>query len=803
MKQTITFILVLGIYVSAFTQNKFSIEGTVFDENNELLIGASVFLYPVNKATTSDVQGRFSIKNLSKGKYQISVSYIGYQTFKDTILIDKNIKYKAKLSAKLIGLQEIVVNDNYAERRKKNTALSVEVVNKDYLKMNLGGSLMKSLERLPGISSIDIGSGQSKPIIRGLGFNRIAIVENNIKHEGQQWGADHGLEIDQYAVDDLEIIKGPASLVYGSDAIGGVLNIKNNKVPENNSVDGSVDFTSKSNNNLLGLSALLSGRKKWFFGSFRTTYLDYGDYKVPTDSIDIYSYRAALNNNFLRNTAGKEVDLHLSFGIIKPRFKSQFFVSHIFTKSGFFANAHGLEPRNVDELFHDKSNRDIQFPRQNVKHLKITNQSAWNKDNWRVELDLGFQRNFRQEWSKYVSHGYMPATFPKFLNFDADLEREFEKYIYSGNVRVIYSFSEKTHLNIGISADYQQNKIGGRGFIIPNFKQINIGNYAFLKHNFSKKSLIQFGIRYDYANIKTENYKDWFASPTLIAKNDTLLKKLDRSKQLNRNFSNISWSVGYNYNLDNYSFKVNVGKSFRTPIPKELAANGVNYHYFRYEVGKADLSPEISYQIDLGIEYNSKKFAFGMSPFFNYFSNYIYLNPTAQHDRLYGNGNQIFNYTQSKVLHYGAEIHLHYQLLKPLKFGLIGEYVYSEQISGNKKGFSLPFSPPATAIFNLRYEKINLKFVERAYVSFDYKLTAKQKNIVPPELETAGYQIFNLGIGANMNLKKQRIELSFQIQNLFNKKYFNHTGYYRLINVPEPGRNFILNISFPFKLNKL
>lgn len=803
MKQSIIFIMVLGIYTSVFAQKRYSIEGTILDENNELLIGASVFLSPVNKGTTSDTKGKFVIKNLSKGKYQISVSFIGYQIFKDTIIIDENKKYTVKLSAKMIDLQEIVIEDNYAETKKKNTALSVEVVNKDYLKMNLGGSLMKSLERLPGISSIDIGSGQSKPIIRGLGFNRIAIVENNIKHEGQQWGADHGLEIDQYAVDDLEIIKGPASLVYGSDAIGGVINIKNNKVPENNFIGGNVDFTSKSNNNLLGVSALLSGRKDWFFGSFRATYLDYGDYRVPTDSIDIYSYRAALNNNFLRNTAGKELDLHLSLGVVKPHFKSQFFVSHIFTESGFFANAHGLEPRNIDTKMYDQSNRDVQFPKQNVNHLKITNQSAWNKNNWRVELDLGFQRNFRQEWSKYVSHGYMPASFPTSLNFDADLEREFEKYIYSSNVKVIYSFSEKTHLNVGLSADYQFNKINGRGFIIPKFEQINVGSYALLKHNFSEKSLIQFGIRYDYASINTEKYQDWFASPTLVSANDTVFKKLDRSKQLERYFSNISWSLGYNYNLDNYSFKLNVGKSFRTPIPKELAANGVNYHYFRYEVGKADLSPEISYQIDFGVEYNSKKFAFGMSPFFNYFSNYIYLNPTAQHDRLYGNGNQIFNYTQSKVLHYGAEVHLHYQILKTLKFGWIGEYVYSKQISGNKKGFSLPFSPPPTVIFNLKYEKKNLKFVEKYYVSFDYKLTAKQNNIVPPELKTSGYQVVNLGIGADINLRKQKIDISFQIQNLFNKKYFNHTGYYRLINVPEPGRNFILNISFPFKLNKL
>lgn len=800
MKHTIIFIFALGICTSVFAQNKFSLKGTVADENKESLVGASVFLYPIGKGANTDAKGNFVIYNLQKGEYKISVSYIGYQTFTGTITINKDTRYSIKLYADLVDLQEVVVRNNYADKTKKSTSLSVEIVNKDYLKKNMGGSLMKSLDKLPGISSINIGSGQSKPVIRGLGFNRIAIVENSIKHEGQQWGADHGLEIDQYAVDDLEIIKGPASLIYGSDAIGGVVNIKNNKVPDNNTLGGNIDFTTKSNNGFVGLSALIKGRKNNIFGSFRATYLNYADYKVPTDSIDIYSYRAALKDNYLRNTAGKEMDLYASFGILKRFFKSQFFISSVLSESGFFANAHGLEPRNVDVKIHDKSNRDIQFPKQNVNHLKLTNQSSWNKNNCRFELDLGFQKNFRQEWSKYVSHGYMPAVFPKSLNFDANLDRQFVKYIYSTNFKIIYSIADKTILNMGLSADYQHNKIGGRGFIIPNFKQLNAGSYVFIKHNLSDNSILQLGIRYDYANINTNSYKDWFASPKIVAKNDTVFEELYRSKHINRNFSNISWSLGYNYNIKKYRLKINIGKSFRTPIPKELVANGVNYHYFRYEVGNPNLNPEISYQLDCGVGYKGKKIDFGTNMFFNYFSNYIYLNPTSKHDRLYGNGNQIFNYTQSKVMHYGAELYLYYKILKNIQLGLIGEYVYSEQMSGNKKGFSLPFLPPATAIFNVKYEKTNLKIAKKIYTYFDYKIVAKQNNIVPPELETDGYQTVSIGIGANMEFRKQKVNVAFQIQNLLNKKYFNHTGYYRLINVPESGRNFILNISFPFQI---
>jgi iron complex outermembrane receptor protein len=234
------------------------------------------------------------------------------------------------------------------------------------------------------------------------------------------------------------------------------------------------------------------------------------------------------------------------------------------------------------------------------------------------------------------------------------------------------------------------------------------------------------------------------------------------------------------------------------PIAKELAANGVNYHHFSYEVGNHDLSAETSYQLDMGVEYSTSDFAIGTTPFLNYFPNYIYLNPTAEHDRLYGNGNQVFYYTESEVFRYGAELHAHYELMKHLQLGLMGEYVYSEQLTGEKEGFTLPFSPPASAIINLKYHQLQWKFVKNAYCSLDYRLTASQNDIVPPEETTDGYQVVNLGLGGDIQLGQQTVNVSMQVQNLFNTKYFNHTSFYRLINVPEAGRNIVVNILIPF-----
>ena len=233
----------MGIFYSfSYGQTNYQLKGFVVDENNEALTGATVLLNPIKEGTIANTKGYFIISNLPKGTYEIKISFMGYNPLIDSITIAGNKTYNAQLKVSTLSLQEVVVSDNYNESRKKEESLNIEIVNDEYLKQNLGGSLMNSLERLAGVTTIDIGSGQSKPVIRGLGFNRVVVVENDVKHEAQQWGADHGLEIDQYAVDNIEVIKGPASLMYGSDAIGGVIDMKNRKTPVNNSFGGTIDL---------------------------------------------------------------------------------------------------------------------------------------------------------------------------------------------------------------------------------------------------------------------------------------------------------------------------------------------------------------------------------------------------------------------------------------------------------------------------------------------------------------------------------------------------------------------------------
>ncbi|MEJ7560013.1 MAG: TonB-dependent receptor [Pedobacter sp.] len=797
MKNTLIILLLLLAAVTVHAQN-FRLTGKVNDHNLQPLPGVMVILISTNQQVITDATGNFLFSNLSQGPYQIKASLSGFKE----VLIDVQIKTSSTDIPVMMHLvphqlQEVIVRDTHIELHKQEESLNVEVVTAAFIQKNLGGSLMKTLERLPGIKTIGIGSGQSKPLIRGLGFNRVVVVDKGVKHEGQQWGADHGLEIDQFAAGEVQLIKGAASFVYGSDAIGGAIDIKPVAIPAPYTVGGSVNLLRKTNNSLYGTSVNLYQRKQHWFFDGRATYQKYGDYRVPTDKVFVYDYAVNLHDHQLRNTAGNETGLHLNTGYVNDHFKSVFYLSDVSSRSGFFANAHGLEPRRVDEALHDRSSRDILMPSQKVNHLKLINHTEYQLGLHRLEMELGYQHNFRQEFSHYVNHGYMPAVYPIDLKIPSDLEREFDKKVYSANLRDNLILG-KHELKIGANLEQQHNGIYGWSFLVPAFKQISAGAFAYDKFRLNDQVLLHGAIRYDYGRIHMSKYQDWFNSTTTTG-SATVTEKLTRAEDLSRTFNSFVWSAGLNYNPEGgFSGKVNLGKSFRMPIAKELAANGVNYHYFSYERGNANLSPEQSYQADLSVAWTDERWSLQLSPFYNYFPNYIYLNPTAAHDYFYGAGNQVFQYAQSKVMRYGGELQLKYNLTKSLSTEVLGEYLYAKQLSGDKKGYTLPFSPPASALFNLTWSPASKGLFKANYLSIDYRITAAQNNIVPPEKKTPGYKVINLQVGSEVKLYGHPLFISLQGQNVLNTKYLNHTSFYRLIELPEAGRNIILSLKLPF-----
>ncbi|MFB9053836.1 TonB-dependent receptor domain-containing protein [Formosa undariae] len=772
----------------AFAQESFLIKGTVLNANTlHPIEGASIsgnHLFAVTSST-----GDFTLEKVKKGDYTLTITSMGYATKVRMLHVNTELKdLIVYLEESTTSLDEVEVRGKSKKRKVMETPVVSYNVSQEFLEQNRENSLMQTLSKIPGVSTISIGSGQSKPVIRGLGFNRVSVVQNGIKHEAQQWGNDHGLEIDQYGIENIQIIKGPASLVYGSDAISGVVDIQPNAIPTPHSFNGEVNLLGETNNDLISISAGLETRKDNWFYRARLTYRDYADYKVPTDKISYDNYIFDLHDTNLRNTAGREANGSFSVGYISDAIQSETTISNVNAKNGFFANAHGLEVRTSD-IDYDRSSRDIDLPYHTVNHFKITNNTSIVRGDHTFLFDLGFQNNIREEHSEPVPHGYMP-TPPN------TLEREFNKNTYALNLRDTFKLNAQHDMVLGVNLEYQDNTIGGWGFLIPEYNRFTAGAFAFDTFEISPNLHVLAGIRYDFGLINTKAYNDWY--PTTVNNDDGSTSNiyLQRAQQKTLDFGSVSASAGLSYIHHNTTYKVNIGKSFRMPLANELASDGVNYHMYRYEKGNLDLDPESSYQLDIEIAHTTTNFSIGMSPFVNVFENFIYLNPTSS----YYETLQIYEYTQSKVFRFGGELTASTTLFSNLQLDASLEYVYSRQTSGPKEGFTIPFSPPLSSLFSARYKFKDVLFFNSPQLIADYRITASQNEIVPPEEITDGYQVLNMSFLSQLHLFKNNspVEMRLKINNVFNVKYFDHTSFYRLIDVPEAGRNLSLSITLPF-----
>ncbi len=685
----------------------------------------------------------------------------------------------------MLHLDEVTITASRPHSNAVGSQSSVELDN-SFLSSQIPTSLAKGLDAIAGVQASSIGSGQSKPAIRGLGFNRLAIIHDGIRHEGQQWGDDHGLEIDRFAIDHIEIVKGSSALLYGSDAIGGVLLLSSGIKPQRE-ISGSACVFTQTNNALFGVTARLEGKQNRFYWRANATYQDYSDYSVPTDSFEYYSYRIPLYNRTLRNTAGKEADCSLTLGYTASRWHTCLRVYETWAKSGFFANAHGLEVR-LSSIDYDRSSRDIDLPRQEVNHLKVLWHTAYSHERWGIEVNAAWQHNLRMEESEPVSHGYMPTP-------TSSLERRFSKHTATLNAATRWDVAANHTLRLGLQSEFQHNRRGGWGFIIPDFEQYRIGMYAGEEWHATRELTLNAGIRYDFAHTDIHSYQDSYKTPV----GDSAVYKI-RSEALSRHFHSFTWSAGIRYQKESLEVRANIGKAFRTPIPKELGADGINYHIFRYEAGNPGLQPEESYQADVSVAWENKYVRIQLDPFIGYFPNYIYLTPSAD----YREGLQLYRYMQSQVFRTGAEAMLTVSPWRHMDINLQGEYLFARQLSGDKAGYGLPFSPPWRLMPEVKFHwepKIQRQSSSnkwQGYVSVYARVCGAQYDIVPPEKPTNGWWTLNLSAGQQFALTSYSIRLTIKAENILNTKYYDHTSYYRLIDIPEAGWNISVMVGVDF-----
>jgi iron complex outermembrane receptor protein len=633
---------------------------------------------------------------------------------------------------------------------------------------------------------MDIGSGFSKPMIRGMGFNRISVVENGIKQEGQQWGDDHGLELDVFNTERLIIRKGPSSILYGSDAIGGTIELSPFLPPVENQIMGEAVLLGKSINENLGGSFMIGLKKDRWFTKLRYSEQTFGDYHVPTDTIVYLTQPMPVYGRTMKNTAGMERNVSLYAAYRRSRYFSEYSISNVYQKVGFFPGAHGIP--NSSLVKEDGNSRNIDLPYSRVNHLKISTHQQYVWDKVIGYWDAGFQDNHRQEWSRFHTH-YGSQSMPE---KEPDKELEFSLQTLSSTLKMKWLASDRWEHTTGWDIQYQQNTIAGYSFLLPEYNRFTSGLFGLTTFRLNRKLLISGGIRYDYGRMNIASYLDPYLEIYLKEKGidtPTIDAYKWRSKGTHFRSGDFSGSVGIVWSPDDiHLIKANIGRSFRLPGANELAANGVHHGTFRHEQGDASLGSEKAWQLDASYTLNNKKVILSLMPFFSWFNNYIYLRPTGEWSVLPHAG-QIYRFSETEAIFAGAEISLEINLLESLNYHFNGEYVHTYN---KAKHTPLSFSPPTSFRNTLEYR--HKKF--QTYLEV-HSITAQNRNAANED-PTPGANLIHWGASTNFSIGGTETEITASVQNLLNTKYYNHLSFYRKVEIPEPGRNFQILIKIPF-----
>lgn len=687
-----------------------------------------------------------------------------------------------------VSLSEVVVTETYRQAQNKKTALTLDVLSKDFLSKHFTGNLVQTIENIPGVHSMDIGAGFSKPMIRGLGFNRIAVSENGIKQEGQQWGADHGLEIDAFNVDEVQIRKGPASLLYGSDAMGGAIEIVPAPPPAEDQIFGEASFLGKSVNGTLGGSLMMGLKRGPWFVRARFSEQHFGDYRVPTDTVVYLTQKMPVYGRRLKNTAGFErnASFFASYNK-KEQYRSDYSVSNAYQKMGFFPGAHGIP--DISRVQDDGDSRNIELPYSWVNHFKATTHQQYAWDGLILSGDFGYQYNHREEWSSFHTH-YGSQPVPE---KEPDKELAFRLHTLSASLKLRILRSTSWEHTLGLDIQGQKNSIGGYSFLLPEYRRFTAGGFWLSTWRPSNHFSISGGVRYDYGKIDITSYQDPYLEEYLHEQgySDEQIEGYRwRSYPVNRNFGDYSFSIGMVWTPSPmHMLKLNVGRSFRLPGANELASNGVHHGTFRHEQGDATLTSEHGWQLDASYELNYKRVHFALSPFVSLFDNYIYLQPTGEWSALPHAG-QIYRYTDAKAVFMGGEASVNVDILRSLSYRFSGEYVYTYNRDDHT---ALSFSPPASLRNVLTWHRTKYELYVECQSVFSQKRVARNEDTTP------GANLLHLGGNIRLPIAGTEVECSFTVHNVLNTRYYNHLSFYRKVEIPEPGRNFQLSIKIPFK----
>ena len=807
--QVIAVLLLVSEAASAQTTTG-TIRGRVVVGNKGLEL-ATVALPGTTLGTSTDVQGRYELRAVPAGTHTVVFSSVGYQLQRRqlTITAGQATEATVELTAVPAALAEVVVTGVSRATEVRKSPVPIAVLSKREVNLNSNGNLIDAaVKGVPGLSAVTTGPNISKPFIRGLGYNRVLTLYNGLRQEGQQWGDEHGIEIDQYDIDRIEVVKGPASLIYGSDAVAGVINMLP-RLPNGSAgqLHGDAISEYQTNNNLLGSSVGLNYNENGW------QYAARGSYRLAQ------AYRNALEGR-VYGTAFRELNLTTMAGLEKTWGSTHLYatlydnlqeipdgsrdsLSRQFTRQVAEGDQDDIKNRPLVPTA-DLSSYRINTLHQRIQHYRLLNRTRLKLGTGELQALLGAQQNVRREYN----HPTAPAQ--------AGLGVVLNTYNY--DLRYAAPTWQGLETTLGLNGMYQTNhNRAATDFPIPDYSLADVGGYVYVKKTFGKLDLSG-GIRYDTRLLKWADFHVGTDSTTGFSRQVSATEANGADPQFpafRTRYQGISASVGATYTLtERVLLRANVARGYRAPNITEVGSNGLDPGAHIVYLGNRSFGPEFSLQQDLGVSAYLPDAEVSASVFNNAIDNYIYqarLNDANGQPVVIMPGNATYQYQQGQARLYGAEItvNLHPKALPALAFNNSLAYV-----TGLNKEASLletngaaakylPFIPPLRTRSEVRLSSQHAWGpLTDTYVRavLDYNAAQNRFYAVDnTETRTAGYALVGLGAGTSLtggSTKREILQVFVQLDNVFNKVYQSHLNrlkYFEYYAASPTGRQGIYN----------
>lgn len=746
-------------FISVNAQN--SISGKITDTQNNALIGVEIHAQELHKGTTTKEDGSYELKNVPNGKLKLTFRYLGYKTISKTLLISsKNKVLNIKLEETFYEIDEIIVSTPFNKLQSENV-MKVERLSAKSIQKLGATTLSEGLVNIAGVSQVSTGTSIGKPVIRGLSGNRVLVYTQGIRLENQQFGGEHGLGINDAGISSIEVIKGPASLLYGSDALGGVLYLNPEKFASENDTEATI--SQRYFGNTLGTNTSVgvkSSLENWKFLA-RGTYANHADYKIPTDKR-------------VTNTRFNEKDFKTGIAYSKNKFTSE--VRYNYNRSNL-----GL----TEGIGEQSTSNSLLEPFQTIdNHILSTHNHFFFGDS-KLDIDLGYTFNDRQEFEEHEEHDDHEEGETEEEHEDHDAHEEHEEAALRMKLKT-FSYNVKYHfpkvgaieILTGAQGLHQTNTNFGEELLIPDATINDFGVFTTANYSWNKNSL-QAGIRFDNRQITTERHEITHEDEVYV------FEAIDKS------YNSFTTSLGLKTSLsEEITTRINLASGFRAPNLAELSSNGVHHGTNRFEKGNSNLQNEKNVQIDVSLEYKTEHFELFANGFYNHINDYIFISPTNEVE----DGEQVFSYIQENAKLYGGEFgfHLHPHPQDWLHLESTFETVIGKQENGDY----LPLIPANTWRNTFRTEFNFKDWLTQGYSSLTLESTFSQDNVSTFETSTDNYNLLNMAFGGDIHLKNITFSTSLSVNNLLNTKYVNHLSRLKKDGIYNQGRNIVLGVNF-------